>query len=131
LAKNPRMTTTTTSGKRYFACAHRGFIQIRVAKKPPKPKIEALTKEVEREYEEWVPNFIYDSYGYGFDNGQYVTRKRVQKEIIQVVSFTGGKIISQVSPQMFIRRTRRGLREGVVVELSPTTLEKLIGRIDR
>ena len=103
--------------KRYFAIGLRGWIQVRVAAKPPIPTTTQATTMVKQA----KVNFVEGRYG---DDGRYIYGHNnvtfTPKELkMKVTIYKGGRTIRTIKSSRFASLLKVGVRENGMMELLP------------
>lgn len=108
--------------KRFFAVGLKGWVQIRVATKPPKAVTSSTVVDVQERKVEWIPGYMKDNHWIASKpKVTFVPRQMTLKDTI----YEGGKTIKTMKSTRFAALLKVGVREGGMTELMPEQVERL------
>lgn len=110
------------SRKRYFVVGLKGWVQIRVASKPPKAVTSSTVVRVKERKVTWIPGYMKDDrWVPSKPSVTIVPRRMTLKDTI----YEGGTTLKTLPSTRFATLLKVGVRDGGMTELMPEQIKRL------
>lgn len=110
--------------KRYFAIGLKGWVQIRVAVKPPVAETSEATKTIQVKTLKYHPGEV-DFEKHIYKQGWYEPIIKSKDVTMRVTIFEGGKVLQTIKTAKFSRLLKVTVHEDAMMELLPEQVSAL------
>lgn len=110
---------------RFFAIGLKGWVQLRVARKPPRVVASEATTLVKHTSYRWVPGVEMNQDGFVLRYGRMVATTKPKKLKMVCTIYEGGRTLATIASAKVRRKLKISILENGLVEISKEQLKEL------